>query len=71
MRNYYHYCVDVLMWDEDKGAYVLWFVQSFSSKMNYEIWRDGFMHGLDQRVMPFRVKLGETYVKYRSYKPKL
>lgn len=69
MRRYYHYCVDVLMWDEEKSEYILWFIQSFSSKRNYEIWRDGFIHALDQRKLPFRNKLSEPYVEYRSYKP--
>lgn len=39
MRTYYHYCVNILTWDEDKQEYKLWFIQSFSSKQNYEIWR--------------------------------
>lgn len=71
MKIYYHYCVNILAWDEDEQEYKLWFIQSFSSKQNYEIWRDGFMHGLDQTKHPFRVKMGEPYVKYRNFKPNL
>ena len=70
MRTYYHYCVKVLVWDNEVQEYKLWFIESFSSKQLYEIWSDGFRHAMDMRVYPFRVKLGETFVEYRTYKPK-
>lgn len=70
MRTYYHYCVRVLVWDDELQNYKLWYIESFSSKRLYEIWSDGFRQAMDMRVYPFRVKLGETFVKYRTYKPK-
>lgn len=69
-KKYYHYCVDVFVYNEEIQQYELWFKESFSSKKNYEIWADGFNHGNDQTKHPIRRKLGEPYVKYREYKPK-
>ena len=69
-KTYYCYCVNVYSYDESKSEYTLWFIMSFSSKKNFEIWRDGFVHGLDRAKIPLRAKLGEPYVKYRGFKPK-
>lgn len=68
-RTYYNYCVDVLSWSAEEQKYVLWFVARFSSKRNFEIWRNGFWHGLDMRKSPFYAKLGNVYVKYTRIKP--
>lgn len=68
-KKYYNYCVKVYAYSEEKSEYFLWFIRRFSSKKNYEIWRDGVFHGNDHREIPLRVKLGEPYVKYYEFKP--
>lgn len=69
-KKYYRLCVNVMMYDENIESYRLWFIQDFSSRKNYKIWRDGFFHGLDHSNFPYRAKLGEPYVKYSSFKPR-
>ena len=69
-KRYYRLCVNVMAYDTNSESYKLWFIQDFSSKKNYLIWRDGFLHGLDHTTHPYSVKLGAPYVKYSSFKPR-
>lgn len=66
-RKYYNYCVEVFYWNEEEKCYKLWFVPTFSSKKNLEIWLDGFKHGQAGSAKP--CKIGLKYVKYLEYKP--
>lgn len=68
-KKYYNLCVKVMAYDMESESYELWFIRTFSSKKNYQIWRDGFYKGLDQTEVPYKVKLGEPYVKYFTFKP--
>ena len=70
-KKYYHLCVRVYTYDEDAKDYQLWYIETFSSKKNYEIWRKGFTSARDTRKIPLRNVLGEPFVKYRTYKPNI
>lgn len=60
----------MLRWNEAIQDYDLWFVQSFSSKALFQVWRDGLLHGVDMRKHPFKAKLGKEFVKYYEFKPR-
>lgn len=69
-KRYYHFVVEVLSLDRETGNYKLWFLATFSSKSNYNLWLNGFNSGLSLQQYPFDRKIGRTYIKYRDYPPR-